>query len=240
MTEMAVDENKFAEQFKKNTSLWKGIFKSQTELEAFNTTAWQVCQVEGFARDNATPQYKRSLWQAIVMIASLGLKPGKQYGHIDMHIEKLDGAEVVACRPMYQGYLELAYRDPEIVMIKSDVVRKGDVFKDNGISAVPTHEKKLEYNDDETKIIGSYAVAIYKGGECVREIMTLQDLDKIKKHIIDKSYKRILTGIAQNWEEEWAKIKVLRRLLKSLRRSYTIEEQTTLDQLDNQDYEVSK
>src|SRR5574343_1754558 len=109
MTEMAVDENKFADQFKKNASLWKGIFKSQTELEAFNTTAWQVCPVEGLARDNATPQYKRSLWQAIVMIASLGLKPGKQYGHIDMHIEKLEGFDVVVCRPMYQGYLELAY-----------------------------------------------------------------------------------------------------------------------------------
>jgi len=68
----------------------------------------------------------------------------------------------------------------------------------------------------------------------------LADLDKIKKHIIDKAYQKILSGIALTWEEEWAKIKVIRRLLKSLRRSYSIHEQTALDALDNQDYEVTK
>jgi recombinational DNA repair protein RecT len=227
-------ENKFEAQFDKI----EGFFKDKTEAAIFKKTAISVCRNEGFARDNASPAYYRSLWSAIEMIASLGLKPGKQYGHIDMHIEKLKGEEVVSCRPMYQGYLELAYRDPDIVMIKADVVRRGDGFKDNGIGAIPTHERKLEYAEGESKIIGSYAVACYKGGEYVREIMALADLDKIKKHIIDKSYQKILSGIALTWEEEWAKIKVIRRLLKSLRRSYSIEEQTALDKLDNQDYDM--
>lgn len=233
-----MNEITFVNEFEANKKNWNAIFKTDAERTAFNLIAFQVCRVEGFARDNATREYYRSLWQAIEMIASLGLKPGKQYGHIDMHIEKLHGVEVVACRPMYQGYLEVAYRDPDLILVKSDVVRKGDTFKDNGIDKVPTHERKLEYDEGEGKIIGSYAVATYKGGETVREIMALADLDKIKKHIIEKSYSKILSGIALNWEEEWSKIKVIRRLLKSLRRTYTIEEQTAFDKLDNQDYKL--
>jgi len=229
-------ENKFDAQFDK----LDGYFKDKDEATRFKKTAISVCKVEGFAKDNASPAYYRSLWNAIELIAQLNLKPGKQYGHIDMHIEKSRGEDTVVCRPMYQGYLEVAYRDPDLIMVKADVVRKGDVFKDNGINQIPLHEKKLQYTDEESKIIGSYAIATYKGSETVREIMTLADLDKIKKHIIDKAYQKILSGIALTWEEEWAKIKVIRRLLKSLRRSYSIHEQTALDALDNQDYEVTK
>lgn len=224
-------------------------FADKAEATLFKKTALAVWKSEGFIRENSTPAYKRSLWSAIELIAQLGLKPGKQYGHIDMHIEKLSGEEVVTCRPMYQGYLEVAYRDPDLILVKADVVRRGDTFKDNGIDKIPSHEKKLEYTQEESKIIGSYAVATYKGGEIVREIMTLADLDKIKKHITSKAYAKYvngveqekkLTGIASTWEEEWAKVKVIRRLLKSLRRSYSIHEQTALDELDNQDYEVAK
>lgn len=232
---MGTQIEKFGDLYLKASSNWRALFSTEKDFKEFYTVAWQVCKIEGFNRDNASPQYYRSLWNAIGLIASLHLKPGKQYGHIDMHIEKEKGLEVVACRPMYQGFLDIAYRDDELTYCKAEIVREGETFEDNGINAVPTHKKDLKGSG---KIIGSYAVAMYKDGHGVREILAQSDLDKIKKHITDKTYEKKLSGIAVTWEEEWAKIKAIRRLLKSLRRTYTLEEITALEHLDNQDYKL--
>lgn len=220
----------FATQFGKAKDLWKTLF-TKDELEKFNAIAFQVCRADGLAKDNASPAYYRSLFWAIHTIATLGLKPGKQYGHFDLHIEK----DEVICRPMYQGYLEIAYRDPDLIMVKADVVREGESFTDNGVDKIPTHSKGIA---GEGKIIGAYAVAQYKDGFLVREILTTTEMNKIKQHIIDRSFKRMLSKLATDWEEEWAKVKVIRRLLKSLRRSFTIEEQAVMNELDNKDYNL--
>lgn len=216
--------------------LWNIYFDNPEDQKKFNRATVQVLQNGKLWRDVCSPMYLRTLLDGIVVIARSGLPAGSQYGYWDIHAESDHGQEIVVCRPMYKALIAVVTRgNHNLAFIKAEVIREGDEFEDLGIATPPKHKINLEGNG---KIIGSYAVAGFKSGQYTREICTNQDLATIEKKIKMSKYHYI-----NEFRGEWAKIRAIRRLAKSLAQAMTpeqIDRLAFMEELDNQDYEVTK
>lgn len=192
-------------------------FKDYLELRKANLrdvlpkhlTPERVCKVALVAY-NKTPKLREctmeSLFLSIMQASELGLEPGGALGHAYMVPFKSDCTLIVG----YRGLIELARRSGEIESIEAHVVHERDTFTLRfGLNAALDHEPCLSGDPGEMRFV--YAVAKLKGG-CVQfEVMTRDQVDKIRA--------RSRSGNNGPWVtdyEEMARKTVVRRLIKYL------------------------
>jgi recombination protein RecT len=151
-----------------------------------------------------------SLMAAIMQSAQLGLEPGL-LGHcyfVPFRNNKTCQSEVQFIIG-YKGLIDLARRSGDIVTIAAGAIYSNDKFLyRKGYEEILEHEPNFQ---NRGELIGVYAYATTKDGGRYGDVMTLEDVNRIKSRSKAKEFGPWVTDF-----EEMAKKTVLRRLAKYL------------------------
>lgn len=163
---------------------------------------------------------------AIMQCAQLGLEPGGALGHIYLipFDNRKKGVTEVQVIMGYRGMIELARRSGQIVSLSAHEVYEKDTFEfEYGLTEKLRHVPSLS---DRGKLTAVYAVAHFVGGGHQIEVMSKQDVEKIRA--------RSKSGNSGPWLTDWdemAKKTVLRKLFKYLPVSIEkLQQATALDE----------
>lgn len=176
------------------------------DIDRFTRIAMTQLRTNPVLRQCSVP----SLLASIMQCAQLGLEPGL-LGHaylVPYNNRKL-GTKEVQFIIGYKGLIELARRSGNIESIAAHEVCENDEFVfEYGLEEKLIHKPALK---DRGKPYLYYAYAKFKGGGHQIEIMTLEDIEKIRKRS-----KASDNGPWQTDYDEMAKKTIIRRLSKYL------------------------
>lgn len=147
---------------------------------------------------------RRTLFAAATRAAQMGLLPDGREGAIVTF-----GGE---CRfmPMLGGILKLVRNSGELASIDAQIVYKNDGFTYRpGIDLLPQHTP--DWFGDRGEIVGVYAVAKMKDGAAYVEILSKNQVEKVRNVSRSKN-----SGPWVAWWEEMARKTAIRRLAKRL------------------------
>ena len=150
-----------------------------------------------------------SLKNAIINLSSMGLSlnPSKKQAYLVPYKGSVD------LQISYMGLIDLAINDGAILWAKSDVVRESDTFVITGIDTQPNHQyrpfaSKLERGN----VVGVYCIAKVPNGDYITDIMSIDDINDIKKRSVS-----LKLGNTSPWKtdfNEMAKKTVIKRASK--------------------------
>ncbi|MET0439161.1 MAG: recombinase RecT [Devosia sp.] len=168
---------------------------------------------------------RRSLFGAIVRLAQDGLLPDGREAAI---VKFGDKAQAM---PMIAGILKKIRQSGEVAYVSAQVVYEKDhfVWKLGFEEDVEHTPPSLEQS--RGKAIGAYATAVLKDGSRLLEVMSLEEIEKVRAVSRSKG-----AGPWVQWWGEMARKTVMRRLSKRLPMSSDLEDQ--LDRDDTLDHEL--
>ncbi len=151
---------------------------------------------------------------AITNVASVGLtlNPADSYAYLVPNYNSVLGQNECQLRISFKGLLKVAADSGAIQWVKADVVKLNDSFTEKGIGIIPEHIKDSFGERGET--IGVYCVAKLNTGEYLTEIMSLPEIEKIRKCAK-------FDAIWSQWFDEMAKKSVIKRASKQWIKSDT-------------------
>jgi len=165
---------------------------------------------------------RRSLFGSMVRLAQDGLLPdGREAALVIFNVKKGNGWEKrVQAMPMIAGILKRIRQSGEVSKVSAQVVHENDHFVvkygfDEEIEHSPPSLDK-----PRGKPIGAYATAVLKDGSRLLEVMSLEEIEKVRNVSRAKD-----NGPWVAWWGEMARKTVMRRLSKRLPMSTDIEEQ---------------
>lgn len=162
---------------------------------------------------------RRSLFGAIVRLAQDGLLPDGREAAI-----VLFGKQAQAM-PMIAGILKKLRQSGEIAKVSAHVVHEADEFVWRlGFDEDITHNPPA-LNEPRGKPIGAYATAVLKDGSRLLEVMTLEEIEKVRNVSRAKG-----NGPWVTWWGEMARKTVMRRLSKRLPMSTDLEDALDRDE----------
>lgn len=159
-----------------------------------------------------------SLLSCTIQSAQLGLEPGLLgQAYFVPFFNSKKGVKECQFIIGYKGFLSLARRSGEIQTIAAEAIYSGDKFRyRKGFDEVLEHEPNFT---DRGELIAFYAYATTKDGGRYATVMTLQDVEKIRKRSKAANNGPWVTDF-----EEMGKKTVIRRLCKYLPMSIEIVE----------------
>jgi len=143
-----------------------------------------------------------TLMSCLLDCATLGIEPDGRRAHLIPYGKK--------CTLIidYKGLVELVRRSGEVSLIHADVICENDIFEYN-MGEVQKHI--IDFKQDRGKPYAVYAVAQMKDGSKQCEVMTAEEVEKIRMSSMGKNGKPWL----DHWSE-MAKKTCFRRLCKWL------------------------
>lgn len=206
------------DQLKKTLSLMKEQFSAALPPHIPVDRFIRVIQTGVSMNPALVTANRESLLAACMRLAEKGLVPDGSEAALVMFGEK------VTAMPMLSGILKLVRNSGELQSITAQLVYKNDKFKYFVDSSGENLEHEPNLFSDRGDLLGCYAIARTKDGGVYIEVMTLADIEKVKK-----SSRSASNGPWVTWFDQMAKKSVLRRLAKRLPSS------TDLDQLLSDD-----
>lgn len=157
---------------------------------------------------------RRSLFGAFVRLAQDGLLPDGREAAIVMFGNKAQAM------PMIAGILKKIRQSGEVAKVSAQVVYERDKFIvkygfDEDVEHVPP-----ALNEPRGEPIGAYATAVLKDGSQLLEVMSLEDIQAVRKVSRAAS-----NGPWVSWWGEMARKTVMRRLSKRLPMSTDLEDE---------------
>jgi recombination protein RecT len=154
---------------------------------------------------------RKTLMEACMLAAQDGLLPdGREAALVVFNTKKGDQwVKAVQYMPMVAGIRKKVYQSGEITSLVARVARENDHF-----DVVYGDEERIEHKPNlfnAGEMIAVYAIATYRDGSKAREVMTIDDVNRIRA--ISRSPEK---GPWKDHYEEMAKKTVIRRLSKSL------------------------
>jgi len=125
----------------------------------------------------------RSMAEAMMLSAQLGLEPSATLGHIYFIPFKDKRRNETTCTPIigYKGYLELARRSGMVSRLDARVVYTGEPFKvEAGLKPDIQHTIRGDVDRNDKNVVAAYAVAILKDGSEYFEVLWRTDIDRIR------------------------------------------------------------
>lgn len=170
---------------------------------------------------------RRSLFATAMKAAQDGLLlDGREAAPV---VFRTKNGPMVQYMPMIGGLLKKLRNSGELLSIAAYTVHENDSFEyELGDEERIVHKPLL--NGNRGGVIAAYAVARTKDGGIYREVMSLDEIEKVRNVSRAKD-----AGPWSSWYEEMARKTVLRRLMKRLPSS------TDIDQLvenDNENYDL--
>lgn len=172
---------------------------------------------------------RRSLMGAIVRLAQDGLLPdGREAALVKFRTkEKGQYIDKVQAMPMIFGILKKLRQSGEIAKVSAQVIYEHDEFVWRlGFDEDVTHNPP-PLDQPRGKAIGAYATAVLKDGSRLLEVMSLEEIERVRS--VSKS-KDNEYGPWNNWWGEMARKTVMRRLSKRLPMSSDLYEEISRDE----------
>lgn len=124
----------------------------------------------------------------------------------------------VQYRPMMRGLLKLAHNSGAIRSIVVEVARENDVF-DYSPTAVPPIAHRIDLRKPRGEVFAVYAIATLEGGGIVHDVMTVEDVNRIRDR--SDAWKAFTAKKISStpWSTDWSEMArktVFRRLSKYL------------------------
>ncbi|MGB1214944.1 MAG: Rmf/CrpP family protein [Pikeienuella sp.] len=173
---------------------------------------------------------KGSVFKSIRTLAAAGLVPDGREAALVPFKAKQDGAWIEKCQamPMVFGLVKMVRRSGQVRDIRAHIVYQGEV--DQGLfEYVVGDEESLTHKPilfgERGAAVAAYAIAILTDGNIVREFMSADDIDTVRR---SSSAQKIYAkgkkpepsdepiGIWKDWGPEMWKKSVIRRLCKRL------------------------
>ena len=146
----------------------------------------------------------KAICGGILRIAQMGLEIGSVLGKV--YLVPFNGD--VTLMLGYRGMLDLIRRSPDVFSIKSACVYENDLFEfEDGSTPSIKHVRKWT---NRGALIGVFAIIIMKNGYFQYEMMSVEEVEKIRQKSPGKNSKPWV-----NYFEEMAKKTVIRRLFKT-------------------------
>lgn len=163
---------------------------------------------------------------SVIQAAQLGLEPGAALGQCYLIPRKAECTLLIG----YRGMVSLARRSGEILSISARVVYEGDEFH----AQYGTDEKIVHIPAfTSSTMTHVYAVAQLKGGGTQFDIMSMAEVDYVRKtYASDKS------DAWANSYDEMAKKTVVRRLFKLLPVSVELADALAHEESDQRNHEI--
>lgn len=150
---------------------------------------------------------RRSLLLACIRAANDGLMPDGREGTFVVFRDRKRNTKTASWMPMYGGLLKKVRNTGELLSISANVVYSRDAFDyELGDQERIVHKPAV---GDRGQPIAAYAIARLKGGGIEREVMTWQEIQKVRAMGAG-------AGPWQSWPDEMARKTVIRRLYKRL------------------------
>jgi recombination protein RecT len=182
-----------------------------------------VCKPERFARVAlscilknrvlgealATTQGKASVLQAFMTCAEMGIEPDGRRAHLIAFKDNRNGGFNIQLIFDYKGIVELAYRSGVVANIHADCICEHDEFEYD-IGRITRH--RPDFRKPRGAAYAYYAVVHFKDGTVKSEVMTREDVERIRKRS-----NAVKAGKSTPWDtdyDEMAKKTVFRRLSK--------------------------
>jgi recombination protein RecT len=166
---------------------------------------------------------KRSLFGSITKLAQDGLLPdGREAALVIFNAKNKSGGwdKKVQAMPMIAGILKKIRQSGEVAKISAQVVYENDHFVVSyGFDEDVTHNPP-PLDKPRGKPIGAYATAVLKDGSRLLEVMSLEEINKVRN--VSRAKDR---GPWVDWWSEMARKTVMRRLSKRLPMSTDLEEE---------------
>lgn len=164
--------------------------------------------------DLATKADRRSLFGAFVKLAQDGLLPDGREAAVVMFGNKAQAM------PMIGGILKRIRQSGEVARVSAQVVYMNDQFTvsygfDEDVQHVPP-----PLNKPRGEPIGAYATAVLKDGSKLLEVMSLEEIEKVRA--VSRASRN---GPWVAWWSEMARKTVMRRLSKRLPMSTDLEDE---------------
>lgn len=157
---------------------------------------------------------RKSLFGAIVRLAQDGLLPDGREGAI------VKFGNQAQAMPMIAGVLKKIRQSGDVAKISAQVVYENDHFVVSyGFDEDVTHNPP-PLDKPRGKAIGAYATAVLKDGSRLLEVMSLEEIEKVRSVSRAKG-----AGPWVQWWGEMARKTVMRRLSKRLPMSTDLEEE---------------
>ena len=177
---------------------------------------------------------RTSFFAACMKLAQEGLLPDNREAAL-VTFKTKDGTKMVQAMPMVAGILKKVRNSGELSSITSQLVYKNDLFK----YWVDTDGEHLKHEPqlfgDRGELVGVYALAKMKDDSVYIEVMTMEQIEAIKKSSRSSQY----GPWAGPFATEMARKSVIRRLSKRLPLSTDIESTIKADD-DFYEFEETK
>lgn len=189
---------------------FKAALPAHVTVEKFSRVAMTAIQ--------SNPQLQNadraSLFGAVVKLAQDGLLPDGREAALVMFGNKAQAM------PMIAGVLKKIRQSGEVSKISAQVVYENDAFTVSyGFDEDVTHNPP-PLDQPRGKAIGAYATAVLKDGTRMLEVMSLEEIEKVRK--VSRASGN---GPWVQWWGEMARKTVMRRLSKRLPMSTDLEDQ---------------
>lgn len=155
---------------------------------------------------------RKSLFDSCIQCAKDGLIPDGKEAALVVFNAKHNGGWIkkVQYLPMVGGILKRIRNSGEISQIKAQVIYENDTFVwREGLE--PTIDHVPLFPGDRGKVIGAYAIAVFKNGEVQFEVMDLNELEQVRQSSRSKD-----SGPWVTWKPEMYRKTVVKRLAKWL------------------------
>ncbi len=175
---------------------------AELDWQAESLFALQACSKNEYAMKTAINN-PLSLKMAMANVAAIGLtlNPARGLAYLVPRDNK------IILDISYRGLIQLAVQAGTIKWAKAEIVHQNDTFEYLGVDEKPKH--KFDPFGDRGPMIGVYCVAKLADGSYLTEVMTLEQIEQVRK--TSKAKK----GPWVNWYEEMAKKTVIKRASKT-------------------------
>lgn len=167
---------------------------------------------------------RRSLFGACVRLAQDGLLPdGREAALVIFNTkDRSTGGwtKAVQAMPMIAGVLKKVRQSGEVAKVSAQVVYENDHFVVRYGFDEDVEHNPPALDKPRGKPIGAYATAVLKDGSQLLEVMSLEEINKVRN--VSRSKDK---GPWVDWWDEMARKTVMRRLAKRLPMSTDLEEQ---------------
>ncbi len=148
-----------------------------------------------------------SVTNAIINVAAVGLtlNPADGYAYLVPEYDKQQKQNVCRLRISFKGLIKAATDTGVVEWVKAETVRQADDFKWTGVAAMPVHN--MNPFGDRGELVGVYCVAKLKSGEYLTDVMSWDEVMRIKGCAKTQS-------VWNQWPEEMAKKAIIKRAAK--------------------------
>lgn len=198
---------------------FKAALPAHVPVEKFSRVAMTAIQ----SNPDLMDADRRSLFGACVKLAQDGLLPDGREAALVIFNTKAKGGgweKRVQAMPMIAGVLKKIRQSGEVAKVSAQVVYENDHFTVRYGFDEDVEHSPPPLNQSRGKPIGAYATAVLKDGSRLLEVMSLEEIEKVRAVSRAKE-----SGPWVAWWSEMARKTVMRRLAKRLPMSTDLEEQ---------------